>query len=189
MALPFASNGAPRQYALVSYIPEPLGAFLNQLRCDLVPGCRLLSHVTLLPPRLLDAPEPRIVEELASYLAQVPAFELEVGEVEIFPVTEVVYLAIRHGRQQLAEIHRLLNQGALAFDEPFEYHPHVTLAQQMPGGAVGSALEQAAADWRRWTGSHRFAVENLTFVRNVNPERWETVSEHPLQQLSLLRTT
>lgn len=188
MDLPAAPWGMPRQYALVGYVPDPLGAFLNHLRGDLVPGCRLQSHITLLPPRLLPAPEPRIVDELTALLRQVPVFELELGDVELFPVTEVAYLSIRNGQRQLAEIHRLLNRGTLAYQEPFDYHPHITLAQQVAPGAVQDAVDRARLAWSRWTGPRRFAVEHLTFVRNVNPEHWATVSEHPLPQESLPQT-
>lgn len=188
MQISLAPNGAPRLYALVGYIPEPLGAFLNQLRRELVPGCQLLSHVTLLPPRLLTSPEPDIVQDLSEALSQLPALELEAGGVEMFPVTDVVYLDIKTGRRQLTDIHRHLNRGLLAFDEPFEYHPHVTLAQQMDPEAVAGVMERAAAAWNGWKGARRFAVEKLTFVRNVDPQSWTTVSEHPLQPASLLRT-
>jgi 2'-5' RNA ligase len=189
MHLPSAPNGAPRQYALVGYIPDPLGAFLNQLRRSLVEGSQLLSHVTLLPPRLLASPQKEIVEELGKRLEQVSAFEIEVGDVELFPVTEVIYLSIRRGKRQLAGIHTLLNGGRLAFDEPFEFHPHVTLAQQLPSRAVPDALDKASLAWRRWKGSRRTTIANLTLVRSLSPGSWETVTEHLLQPLSLPRIT
>ncbi len=54
------SNGvvtSANQFALVSYIPDPLGNFLDRLRLDLVPGCSPHAHVTVLPPRPICADE------------------------------------------------------------------------------------------------------------------------------------
>ena len=40
-------------FALVIYIPDPLGRFLDDLRTELVPGCNPHAHVSVLPPRPL----------------------------------------------------------------------------------------------------------------------------------------
>ena len=40
-------------FALVIYIPDPLGRFLDDLRRELVPGCNPHAHVSVLPPRPL----------------------------------------------------------------------------------------------------------------------------------------
>ncbi len=40
-------------FALVIYIPDPLGRFLDDLRTALVPGCNPHAHVSVLPPRPL----------------------------------------------------------------------------------------------------------------------------------------
>src|SRR5450756_2278998 len=40
-------------YALVIYIPDPLGRFLDDLRRGLVPECNPHAHVSVLPPRPL----------------------------------------------------------------------------------------------------------------------------------------
>jgi hypothetical protein len=38
-------------FALVIYIPNPLGRFLDDLRLALVPDCNPHAHVSVLPPR------------------------------------------------------------------------------------------------------------------------------------------
>ena len=40
-------------YALVIYIPDPLGRFLDHLRRELVPAYKPHAHVSVLPPRPL----------------------------------------------------------------------------------------------------------------------------------------
>ena len=51
------SSGHQTVYGLVAYINGTLGNFLYNLRQELVPSCRLRSHVSLLPPRLLAGDE------------------------------------------------------------------------------------------------------------------------------------
>ena len=46
-------------------------------------------------------------------------------------MTNVVFLEIGKGSAELRDMHRAMNRGALAFDEPFAYHPHITVAQEI----------------------------------------------------------
>jgi 2'-5' RNA ligase len=176
------------QFALVAYIPGPLGSFLTRLRSELVPASRLLAHVTVLPPRVLDAPPEVLTRHLDARLRRMRAFELEPGGIEIFPLTSVIFLSLIGGRGFMEAMHEELNQGILEADELFEYHPHITLAQQVPPDQVLSAYDRACARWGQWKRPRHFPVETLTFVRNSGGAGWETVSEHTLSPLSLLKT-
>jgi len=122
-----------------------------------------------------------LTEQLSRRLERSPSFQVGLAEVEMFPVTDVVYLALRDGRDCVESLHHELNSELLSFNEPFPFHPHITLAQQMPPGQAPDALELARRRWREWRGGRSFAVDHLTFVRNANCDTWETVSEHPLQ--------
>lgn len=177
---PGRPNGHRDFYALVSYIPDPLGTYLNNLRADLISGCRLRSHVTLLPPRMLRAESPRLVEELASRLSRLAPFEIALGEIEVFETTGVIYVAIERGWKQLQEFHSVLEEGIFWFEEYYPFHPHLTLAQGVEGQAFEATLERARESWSRCPYSRTFLVEELTFVRNVDPNRWDTISEHRL---------
>src|SRR5258706_12924943 len=128
-------------FALVSYLPEPLRSFLDSLRCDLVPACQAKAHVTILPPRPLSATPRDAWEELRERLVEFPPFEIELGDVEIFPVTDVIYIGLARGARDLCRMHQSLNIGQVQWREPFEYHPHVTLAQQLEPCGVEGALE------------------------------------------------
>ena len=59
-------------------------------------------------------------------------FDVELTEIGIFPVTNVVYVEVGEGAAELERMHRAMNTGPLGFKEPFPYHPHVTLAQEIP---------------------------------------------------------
>jgi 2'-5' RNA ligase len=173
------------QYALVAYIPGDLGRFLNELRPRLVPDCHLQAHVTLLPPRLLSAPPHQLAAALQACLSTVEPFEVHLNGVEMFPVTDVIYLGLKSGWERLIALHSDLGRGDLAYDEPFKYHPHITLAQEIPAGQLEVTFQRALQAWETWKGPRSFPVERLTFVRNGGPNCWQTVSEHDLTRVSL----
>lgn len=167
-------------YALVGYIPDPLGSYLNGLRSELVAGCRLRSHVTLLPPRRLRADSATLIQELEERSRLLPPFEVTLGEIELFETTRVIYIAIERGWRQILESHELLSAGLFSFEEYYPFHPHMTLAQELEGAAFEGVLERARERWRDCPYPRSFEVRHLTFVQNVDPNRWDTLSEHIL---------
>ncbi len=171
-------------FALVSYLPSPLGEYLDRLRRDLVCDCRAKAHVTILPPRPLVCSAEEAWRELAVHLQDVPPFRVELGDVQVFPVTQVVYLPVITGCPELTRLHEMLNSGELAFEEPFEYHPHVTLAQDFELGESGCGVAQvtelACARWREFPYRRDFMVDKLTFVQNTLGNLWTDLNGLPL---------
>ncbi len=159
-------------FALVTYISGELGAFLDELRCDLVPSCMPKAHVTILPPRPLGAPTALAIDELNAEIADLAAFEVEATSVQIFQNTSVIYIDLGNGRDALRDIHEKLNTGHLAFGEPFEYHPHITVAQELRTEQVGELRAEATRRWTEYRGTRRFPVESMTFVQNTSNNRW-----------------
>lgn len=159
-------------FALVSYLPEPLAGFLDRLRHELVTDCEAKAHVTVLPPRpLLSSPDD-VWREIVDGLHDFDPIRVELGHVEIFPVTQVLYLSVNAGHHELKRLHQALNKGRVGFAEPFTYHPHVTLAQDLEPGQVQASAELAAARWREFVHGHGFTVDRLTFVQNTLENRW-----------------
>jgi 2'-5' RNA ligase len=159
-------------FALVTYVPEPLGAFLDQMRRELVPNCATRAHVTILPPRPLLAPASVAIEELTARVAEFPSFQIEARAVEIFENTSVIYIGIGAGHAELLRIHAALNAGPLEFQEPFAYHPHITVAQDLDCGQVPGLSEEAARRWAEFKGERSFRAESLAFVQNTVQNRW-----------------
>src|SRR5581483_8545877 len=98
-------HGLENQFALVSYIPDPLGKFLDSLRLELAPECRPHAHVTILPPRPLKGPVEIAESELRQGASQFHAFEVKLGEVRLFELSEVVYIEVEAGEPELREMH------------------------------------------------------------------------------------
>ncbi len=167
------AGNAIHPFALISYLPEPLGGFLNTLRCELVPRCQAKSHITVLPPRPLAYGSPDAAwRELSDLLDNFPPFRLELNSIEVFEGTNVIYLSVGAGYRELKEMHAALNRGPLQFDEPFKYHPHVTLAQELSPEQVEAAAAHARARWREFPSSHSFMLDRLTFVENTADNCW-----------------
>jgi 2'-5' RNA ligase len=167
-------NGQVRvnQYALVSYIQDPLGSFLDRLRLRLAPACRPHAHVTILPPRPLCAPEECAEADIREISARVQAFEVKLGSVKLFEATEVIYIELGGGARELRRMHDLLNTGAVHYDEPHDFHPHITLAQNLPHEHVAETLEMARQFWSEWEGNVVFPLEELSFVQNTEQNVW-----------------
>lgn len=173
-------NGAGvrvNSFALVSYLPDPLATFLDGLRNDLVPGCHARAHVTLLPPRALSVSPGIAWAAIQERLLDFQPFLLELGEIEIFPVTQVIYISIKFAQEDLKLIHSVLNSGVLYYEEPFEYHPHLTLAQELEPDEVASAAVVARRRWANFPHPKSFTVDRLTFVQNTSENQWMDLSE------------
>src|SRR5579885_2997814 len=144
------SNGMPQAgqdrslFALVIYIPDPLGRFLDDLRRELVPGCNPHAHVSVLPPRPLSVDVRSACEQARLIAEEFHPFDVEAGEIEIFPTTNVVYINLARGSEELRGMHRTMNRDGLGFQEPFSYHPHITLPGNQPrAGTATGGVSQA----------------------------------------------
>ena len=166
-------------FSLVTYLPEPLAGFIDHLRQELVPGCSLRAHVTHLVPRRLDDP-PLASSQIRDTLLRFEPFDLRLDEVEIFTKTSVVYVALGRGFTDMQKMHESLNRGAAHFDEPFPYHPHITLAQQISPAQVPGVFEHARLRWAAFPHPRAFRVDCATFVQATRFNTWIDLDEYPL---------
>ena len=168
-------------FALVTYIPNPLGEFLDGLRKELVPSCSLRSHVSILPPRPLIHPEQEARDQIEKECRRTPRFRIEAGEIRVFPVTNVIYIEVATGQHELRQMHDSLSSEALEYKEPYFYHPHITIAQQLPDDLIGESNELAKRRWAEYRHERGFDVEAITFVQNTNVNCWVDLSEMRLE--------
>ena len=171
------------QYALVTYLPDELGAFLDQVRRDLVADCKARSHLSLLPPRALEL-SPQIAEsQIQTICLTAQPFVVRIGKVAVFPMTSVVYLELESGQLEIERLHRELATQALDFNEPYPFHPHVTLAQNFDLGTVGERVEEAQAQWASYRGPREFLLDRVVFVQNTGNNCWIDLRAFALQGL------
>jgi 2'-5' RNA ligase len=167
-------------FALVIYIPAPLGRFLDDLRRELVPGCNPHAHVSVLPPRPLAVEWQVAYRQTRALTDGWAPFEIELAGIEMFPVTDVVYIDVGAGAKELGRMHVAMNSGALQFHEPFPYSPHITLAQEIPREQVAATNELARRRWEEYRGTRRFLAERAEFVQNTLANCWLDLAEYRL---------
>lgn len=167
-------------FALVIYVPDPLGEFLDRLRRELVPTDNPHAHVSVLPPRPLRVDWSVASNEVRSQTDSWTPFDVELAAIDTFPVTDVVYIELGAGASELRRMHTAMNRNLLDFVEPFEYHPHLTLAQEIAHEEVSQVRELAVRRWREYQGPRRFRAERAVLVQNTLNHRWIDLVEYAL---------
>src|SRR5215510_6318661 len=84
-------------FALVIYIPDPLGRMLDDLRRELVPSYNPHAHVSVLPPRPLAVDWETASNQARALTESWAPFDIELTGLQIFPVTDVLYLELGAG--------------------------------------------------------------------------------------------
>jgi 2'-5' RNA ligase len=167
-------------FALVAYIPDPLATFLDRLRLDLTPGSKPRAHVTVLPPRPVHENLKLSIEKMSAQLRDAEPFRIDLGEIEIFEASHVIYLGIQSGAQELRRLYGVLNCGCMQYAEAFPYHPHITIAQNIPPEEIDTMVATARQQWAAYEGPRSFTVSGLTFVQHVALQIWTDIVTLPL---------
>lgn len=170
------------RYALVAYVRNPVGEFVERLRQELHPELpHLAAHVTILPPRYLRGTELSALETLEEICGQVSPFEVALGEVETFvPVTPTVFIRVAHAAYRIRELHDRLNTDALSAKEEWPYMPHLTIVKMSAESQAEQAYLIARDRWAEFAGSRRVEIRELTFVREQEANRWIDLAGVPL---------
>jgi 2'-5' RNA ligase len=127
-------------------IPEPWGQELRDYRkrfgdpfAESIP-----PHVTLLPPTTVDD---SVVDDAEQHLTRVAAgqgaFDIHVrGTGSFRPVSPVVFLTLAGGISDCERLERGVRSGPLERELQFPYHPHVTVAHDLPADALTKAFDE-----------------------------------------------
>jgi 2'-5' RNA ligase len=108
-------------------------------------------------------------------------FRVELKEVKIFGRSDVVYLSIGAGYEELREMHRRLDRGHCHIaSEVWEYSPHITLLQTQDAYEVAGRFQVAARRWREFPYSRSFMLEHVCFVQNTWGNRWRDLEHYDL---------
>jgi len=192
MRLPIHGAGGPRynsnlmmptrRYALVSYVRNPVGEFVEHLRRELHPALpHLPAHLTVLPPRPLQGGELSALAMLEEVCSQVNPFEITLGDVETFvPVTPTVFIRVAHAAYRMRELHDRLNVKTLAAEEEWPYMPHLTIVKMSAEEQARQAFMTARDRWAEFEGGRHIEVKELTFVREEEQNRWVDLAGVPL---------
>jgi len=129
-------------------VPDPFGPVLQGARArfgdplaDSIP-----PHITLLGPTVVEPADlDAISDHLASVATGVGAFTLHLrGTGSFRPVSPVVFMQVAEGIAQCERLERAVRSGPLAQEVRFNYHPHVTVAHEVPDADLDRAFMELA---------------------------------------------
>lgn len=169
-------------YAVVAYVRDPVAEFVESLQRELQPEkVQLIAHLTILPPRPLRGPESEAVEGIERVCRDVQPFEVRLGDVETFlPVTPTVFIRVAHAAYRMRELHDHLNTGALWYEEPWPYMPHLTICKLADNYCALDAVRIARERWEQYQRSRTILIDQLMFVRETGTNSWSDLAPVPL---------
>jgi len=168
----------PPQYAVVAYVKNGLGKFVENLRHEVDPAFgHLPAHITVLPPRCLQGSEVAAQTTLEQLCRDQPPFEIAIGDVESFvPRTPVVFLRVAHAGYKMRELHDRLNTGPLLYQEPWPYMPHLTIIKSEEPEHAEAVLPSIRQRWADYQGPRQVVIAELCFVRQTSGPHWEDLA-------------
>lgn len=156
-------------------VPAPFGPELDAVRERYAPGSDgMAAHVTILAPIDIDADVMTAVEgHLAEVASRTPPFRLVLrGAGSFRPVSPVVFVAVADGIAACEQLEREVRSGDLAVETRFPYHPHVTIAHDLPDAVLDQAFDDLA--------DYRAAMEITGMsLHELVDGRWVQVREFP----------
>ena len=163
---------------IVVPVPEPWAQLLVDWRSKVGdPQASLVPpHVTLLPPTEVAVADRTMI---SGHLAQVARshtpFDMHLSGTGTFsPVSEVVFVAVARGIGNCELIANDVRRGPLARSLAFPYHPHVTVAHDVPSDMLELAYN-GLADL-----SAEFRVDHFTEFEQTDSGEWAVAREYPL---------
>ncbi len=163
---------------IVVPVPEPWAQLLVDWRAKVGdPQASLVPpHVTLLPPtEVAAADRTAISAHLAEVARRHSPFDMHLAGTGTFsPVSDVVFVAVARGIGNCELLSDDVRRGPLARSLSFPYHPHVTVAHDVPGDMLELAYS-ALADL-----SAEFRVTAFTEFAQTPGGAWAVAREYPL---------
>jgi 2'-5' RNA ligase len=161
-------------------IPEPWGSQLDDHRqasgdplAAMIP-----AHLTLLGPTEVDA-SPAVSAKIEEHLAAVaeahPPYQLHLRGTGTFrPVTQVVFVAVAAGIAECELLAANIRSGLLGRELRYPYHPHITVAHDVPAEALDGVFSGLA------TFEARFPIDGFTLYEHGEDGRWHPQRRFPL---------
>lgn len=159
-------------------IPEPHSTVLTGWRRSIGdPQAELIwPHVTLLPPTVIARADLAEIEEhLAKAAEIVGPFPMHLAGTGTFrPLSPVVFIQVARGLVECELLEKAIRSGPLVRDLEFPYHPHVTVAHDLPEDALDEAYT-GLSDYIA-----RFVVGRFTLFERGTDGGWNERRHYPL---------
>ena len=163
-------------------IPEPWATQLQDYRTSVgdTMAATIPTHITLVPPtEVTDAQFARIEEHLTVAAGATARFPVHLRGTGTFrPITEVVFVTLAMGISECELLAAAITAAdSINRDSRFPYHPHVTVAQDVPS----PALDAVFADLAEFEA--RFGVASFTLFSHGGEggdSPWRRRRDYPL---------
>jgi 2'-5' RNA ligase len=173
------AEGNLRTIGVAIGIPDPYAAELREWRerAGDPQAKQVFPHVTLLPPtEVAEGRLAAIVEHLTGVAAGVAPFEMHLRGAGTFrPLSEVVFVAVATGISACEQLEHGVRSGPLARETLFPYHPHVTIAHDVPTPSLDLVYE-GLTDYEA-----RFDVDRFTMFEQDMDGVWQPQREFRLR--------
>jgi 2'-5' RNA ligase len=127
-------------------VPEPFAAELQSWRRAFGDplACAIPPHITLMPPTVVAVGELSTIEKhLAEVAAAGEPFRVRLrGTATFRPVSPVVFVALAEGISACEMLSKAVRTGPLPGELSYPYHPHVTVAHDLPEDVLDRAYAQ-----------------------------------------------
>lgn len=176
-----AGPAAPtRTIGVAIPIPEPHAAVLQAHRVSYGDplATAIPTHITLLPPTPVhDGDMTAIDDHLRKVaLAEQPFEVLLRGTGTFRPISPVVFVQLALGIANCERLEAQVRSGPLARPLLFHYHPHVTIAHDLPEAALERAFTELAAY------EVRFLVWGFCLYEHGADRVWRPQRDYPCGQ-------
>ncbi|GAB3067095.1 2'-5' RNA ligase family protein [Intrasporangium mesophilum] len=142
------SVGHPTTIGVSIPIPSPHGEFLQERRAGFgdLSAWQIPAHITLLPPTEVDDDLYAAFREHCAKVAAAHApFRVVLRGTGTFrPVSDVVFIQVAQGVSACEGLEANLRSGPVERELDFNYHPHVTIAHNVPLEALNRAFDELA---------------------------------------------
>ncbi len=161
---------ARRNIGVAIEVPPPYGTHLQRWRQRLGDpvAMRVPPHVTLLPPTAIPAERLELIEEhLRRIAADEAAFTITLRGTGTFrPVSPVTFVQLAAGISDCERLEARVRSGPLFRELKFNYHPHVTVAQDVDEAALERGYTELA------TFAATFEVPGFTLYEEGRDKVW-----------------
>lgn len=159
-------------------VPPPAGPALHAARAgfgDPMAGA-IPPHITLLPPTVVSGSELTAVCEHLSTVGSVHgAFTVHLRGTGTFrPVSDVVFVQVVRGISECERLERAIRSGPLDQELRFNYHPHVTVAHDLPEPDLDRAFTELAEF------EAQYLAKTFSMFEHGDDGVWRPIAEFPL---------
>ena len=172
-------GGSTQLIGVALAIPHPWGPEIEGWRESFgdPQATSIPAHITLLPPtRVSESDLPRIRAHLAQAAADTDVFDVQLRGAGTFrPVSPVVFVSVSQGISGCEKLESRIRRGVLERELDYPYHPHVTVAHDVPEEVLDRAFGSLSGF------NARFAASEFALYVHGDDGVWQVFERFPLR--------